>query len=96
MSKLSFLSQLLERVVLLQLIDNVTKDNLERNQIAYRQNHITVTALLHIPNCLLESAGQGHIFIISLLDLSAAFDTLNHSILSERMHTTFGISSSAF
>ena len=50
-------------------------DLLERNQSAYRQNHSTETALLHITNCLLESTDQGRVSIRSLLDLPAAFDT---------------------
>ena len=95
-SNLSFLSKLLERVVLLQLTDHVSRnDLLERDQSAYRQNHSTETALLHITNCLLESTDQGRVSILSLLDLSAAFDTIDHSILLERLHTTFGISGSA-
>ena len=70
-------------------------DLLERNQSAYRQNHSTETALLHITNCLLESTDQGRVSILSLLDLSAAFDTIDHSILLKRLHMTFGISGSA-
>ena len=95
-SNLSFLSKLLERVVLLQLTDHVSRnDLLERNQSAYRQNYSTETALLHITNCLLESTDQGRVSILSLLDLSAAFDTIDHNILLERLHMTFGISGSA-
>ena len=82
--------------MLLQLTDHVSRnDLLERNQSAYRQNHSTETALLHITNCLLESTDQGRVSILSLLDLSAAFDTIDHNILLERLHTTFGISGSA-
>ena len=96
MSNLSLLSKLLERVALLQLTDHVSRnDLLERNQSAYRQNHSTETARLHITNCLLESTDQGRVSILSLLDLSAAFDKIDHSILLERLHTTFGISGSA-
>ena len=95
-SNLSFLSKLLERVALLQLTDHVSRNDLpERNQSAYRQNHSTETALLHFTNCLLESTDQGRLSILSLLDLSAAFDTIDHSTLLERRHTTFGISGSA-
>ena len=95
-SNLLFLSKLLERVVLLQLTDHVSRnDLLARNQSAYCQKHSSETALLHITNCLLESTDQGRVSILSLLDLSAAFDTIDHSILPERLHTTFGISGSA-
>ena len=95
-SNLSFLSKLLERVVLLQIPDHVSRnDLLDRNPSAHRQNHSTETALLHITNCLLESTDQGRVSILSLSDLSAAFDTVDHSILLERLRTTFGISGSA-
>ena len=61
-SNLLFLSKLLERVVLSQLIDHVTKNNLlERNQSAYHQNHSTETAFLHITNCLLENTDQADV-----------------------------------
>ena len=42
-------------------------------------------------NCLLESTDQGRVSILSLLDLSAAFNTVDHSSLLERLHTSFGI-----
>ena len=81
--------------MLLQLTDHVSgNDLLERNQSAYRQNHSTETALVDVTNCLLESTDQGRVSILSLLGISAAFDTIDHSILLERLHTTFGISGS--
>ena len=90
------MSKLSERAVILQLIEHVTNNNiLERNQSAYRQYHSTETAHLHITNCLLESTDQGRVSILTLLDLSAAFDTLDHSILLGRLNVTFGISGSA-
>ena len=52
----------------------------------------TETALLHITNCLLESTDQGRVSILSLLDLSAVVNTVDHSSLLERLHTSFGIS----
>ena len=79
MSTLSLFSKLPERVVLLQLTDHISSnDILERNLSAYRQNHSTEPALLHITNCLLESTDQGRVSILFLLDLSSAFDTTDH------------------
>ena len=52
----------------------------------------TETALLHITNCLLESIDQGRVSILSLLDLSAVFNTVDHFSLLERLHTSFVIS----
>ena len=58
-------------------------------------SHRTETALLHVTACLLESTDQGRVSVLSLLDLSAAFDSPGRSIFLERLHTTFGISGSA-
>ena len=65
---------------------------LEPFQSAYRKCHSTEKALLHVVNDLLQASDSGHESILSLLDLSAAFDTIDHDILIERLHTTFGCS----
>ena len=57
---------------------------------AYRKHHNTETALLTIYNDLLSSADDKKISIIALLDLSAAFDTIDHNILIKRLHSNFG------
>ena len=95
-SNLSFLSKLLEKVVLTQLnLHLSTNDLLQPFQSAYRQHHSTETALLHILNDLLLSTDSGNISLLTLLDLSSAFDTIDHSILLNRLQNTFGIHGSA-
>lgn len=95
-SNLSFLSKLLEKIVLNQLNTHLSSNNLLNPfQSAYRQHHSTETALLHILNDLLLATDSGKVSLLTLLDLSAAFDTIDHSILLSRLQHSFGISSTA-
>ena len=97
MSNLPFLSKVLEKVVLHQLCGHLLANNLsETFQSAYRAHHSTEPALLDVMNRLLGSADEGRVSILTLLDLSAACDTLDHSILLTRLHDLFGISGKAF
>ena len=92
MSNLPFLSKILE-VVLSQLKGHLLKYNLlDSHQSAYREFHNTETALLKVHNDLLCAADKNDISILALLDLSAAFDTIDHHILLERLRITMGLS----
>ena len=91
-SNLPFLSKILEKVVLKQLTDHMTKNNLnEKMQSAYKPLHSTETALLRIQNDILLSLGNKRGVILVLLDLSAAFDTIDHEILLSRLKGLLGI-----
>ena len=90
-SNLPFLSKVLERVVLTQLMTHLETHNLlEPFLSAYRKCHSTETALLRLVNDLLQASDDGHGSFLSLLDLSAAFDTIHYVILSQRLSSTFG------
>ena len=91
-SNLPFVSKIIEKVVLDQLQTHLRdNDLLEINQSAYRKNHSTETALLHVLENLLVQTDNKMVSILALLDLSAAFDTLDHQILLTRLQITFGI-----
>ena len=60
-------------------------------QSAYRKAHITETALVRIQNDILRATGNQEVTILLLLDLSAAFDTVNHAILINRFGKSVGI-----
>ena len=49
---------------------------------AYRKFHFSETTLLYVQNDILASLDAGHFTALMLLDLSAAFDTIDHSILT--------------
>ena len=55
-------------------------------QSAYKQNHSTDTALLKVQNDLLMAIDTYGGAVLILLDLSAAFDTIDHTILLQRLH----------
>ena len=95
-SNLTLLSKLIEKVVTIQLQQHLEVNCLqEQFQSAYKQRHSTETALLCVQNDLLESLDTNQIGVLLLLDLSAAFDTIDHSVLLHRLHNHCGISGTA-
>ena len=91
-SNLPFISKILEKVVSGQILNHIENFNLlEINQSAYRKFHNTETALLKIFNDILLLSDKKNVVVLVLLDLSAAFDTIDHDILITRLSTTFGI-----
>ena len=74
------------------LQSHLVKNNLFPTlQSAYRPNHSTETALLKIKNDNLMNMDKQHATLLILLDLSAAFDTVDNQILLDRLHTEFGV-----
>ena len=59
---------------------------------AYRRHHSTKTALLKVLSDTYTAINRQQVILLGLLDLSAAFNCVDHSILLHRLRTKFGIS----
>ena len=92
-SNLSFISKIVEKVVLQQLVDYLNHNNLLcTSQSTYRPHHSTETILLIAANDILLGLDKRRISSLTLLDLSSAFDTIDHNILLDRLSDLHGIS----
>ena len=67
---------------------------LPRHQFSFGARHSTETALLKVLSDILSSADRGYVTLLGLLDMSAAFDTVDHDILLHRLEESFGLSGS--
>ena len=95
-SNLPFVSKIIEKVVDARLEEHLRENDLhEPLQSAYRKHHSTETALIKIRSDILQALDSGRVAALVFLDLSAAFDTIDHSILTERLQKSFGISGGA-
>jgi hypothetical protein len=91
-SNLSYLGKLIESAASRQIIEHCElTSNLEVNQNAYRRGRNTETALLRVHTDIINAMDKGRVTCVILLDLSAAFDTVNHDLLLERLQFRFGI-----
>ena len=91
-SNLTFLGKLIERVVLKRLNDHLTANNLNsHNQYAYKTHHSTETLIIKIVNDVLIAMDEKEATVIMLLDLSAAFDTVDHDLLLNILKKEIGL-----
>ncbi|XP_068704548.1 uncharacterized protein [Montipora foliosa] len=91
-SNLQFLSKLIEKAVAYQLNCYLAEHDLhDLFQSAYKAMHSTETALVRIHNDILQSVDAGNCVILIFLDMSAAFDTVVHDVLLDRLANRFGV-----
>ena len=92
-SFLLFLSKTIERAVFKQVTDYLSLNNLlYPNQPGFKSGHSTKTALLAVTEALKEARATAKSSVLILLDLSAAFDPVNHCILWSRLFRPHGLS----
>ena len=95
-SNLQFISKLTERAVYNQTQEDLVRSELYPTlQSAYREGHSTAMALLKVHNDIFLNMDHQRVTILVLLDLSSAFDTVDHEVLLRRLEVTFGIADTA-
>ena len=83
---------LIEKVVAKQLKEFISREGLLNvNQSACKSSHSTETVLLKIQNDIALSLDAGKAVALTILDLSAAFDTIDHSLLCDWLHDWSGL-----
>ena len=95
-SNLQFISKLTEYAVFDQIHSRKSRfTHYPTLQSAYRKGHSTETALLKVQNDILMNMNCNHVTLLVLLDLSAAFDTVDHDILLACLKSSVGINGTA-
>ncbi len=90
-SGLNFISKIVEKTVASKIKGQIDKYNLDNPfQSAYKSGHSTETTLLAIQNDILLDMDKGKVSALVLLDLSAAFDTIDHKLLLDRLKYWYG------
>ena len=91
-SNLQFIGKLVEKVVLRRLNDHMKLNNLNvPEQSAYKKDHSTETLLVRVTNDILIASDSKSATVVLLLDLSAAFDTVDHKLLLNILETEIGL-----
>ena len=87
---------MVEKVVAARLHEHMSKHHLhEVMQSAYKPHHCVETALLRVQNDVLAALDDNQGVILALLDLSAAFDLVDHDLLLTRLQQRIGVTGSA-
>lgn len=95
-SNLAFMSKLAEKAALRTLSKYLDDYHLmPEYQSAYRPFHSTETSLLKLTNDVLCNMEQRKVTLLVAVDLSAAFDTVDHTVLQDILHSRFGIDNTA-
>jgi len=95
-SNVTFMSKIAQRVVAQQLHEYLAiNELLPRNQSAYRSHHSTGTTMLRVISDALSEADEQRVTLLASLDMTAAFDCVDHSLLPMRLQWNFGLQKTA-
>ena len=92
MSNLSYILKIIEHIVCNQLVEYTAKSsNVKQFQLAYRKRHSAEAMLLKVKTDFLNAIDNRKVVCLVLLDLSTAFDMVNHSLLLNRLKCRFRV-----
>ena len=95
-SNLSFVSKIIERIVIDQLLVHIGAScPLPDCTSAYRPYHSTETALVKVQSDILNAMERQQVTLLVLIDLSAAFDTVDHASLFTILESKYGVTDTA-
>ena len=87
-SNLNTVSKITERLILVRFRQHLTSSpSVNSAQSAYRRHHSTEMALLRTMDAVYRAADRGEATLIVVLDISAALDTIDHTILLNRLNS---------
>ena len=95
-SNIPFQSKSLEKVAVKRLVDHLDQNELhEKHQSAYKSLHSTETALFHVHNDITRAFDSNKAAVFVILDLSAAFDTIDQNRLLDIMDAELAVKDKA-
>ena len=95
-SNLSFVSRVVKKIAAKRLIEHLDKKQLQEEfQSAYRVKHSTETSLMKVRSDITMAIDTGQSAMLVLLDLSAAFATVEVDTLFRTFQDHFGVTGSA-
>ena len=95
-SNTPILAKIIEKTILIQLNNYLSDNNLYiESQSAYKKDHSCETAVLKIINDIQDEFSKNNMVILLMLDLSAAFDTIDQDILLSKLENQFKIGGNA-
>ena len=95
-SNIPVISKLMEKVAVSRVVEHLSNNNLmEEYQSAYRADHSTETALLKVHHDISSALDESHAVALVILDLSAAFDTIDQCQLLSLLNAEFGVHAKA-
>ena len=91
-SVLPCFSKILERIMYNRLYEYLTKNNqLFDKQFGFRKGHLTEHALIELVNRIYDSFNKNKYTLGVFMDLSKAFDTVNHNILPKKNFMVYNL-----